>query len=338
MSIENVLDAAQLTLSVCSLAQQKSYSHKKRDYSTKRHEEILDVHKKLHDARVELGKSVYKAEAIYSYDEHILSLDSDLLHNSKESERDMFDQRIQLYETVIFAASVIFGSLATLIIQGILPDSAANVIIILYSLFSALSFFFLLLCIVICIRVTNDAMHFMYKRTNYFNKKIVGPILKEDVLDLLSLRLKDTKSAEAVSHMFKEHTKKVNEKLQQKRIKMFKVYQDFNESFSVRLKYSDFQKYWDDKCEDWGKIGILFLNFGTVFLLMALLVLMYAKWGNVYHSAVGAIVAVAIVLLGIVVFCVLNWRHVVVKKMMKIWDGMCSSDDSSEYDDVETGV
>jgi hypothetical protein len=96
---------------------------------------------------------------------------------------------------------------------------------------------------------------------------------------------------------------------------MFKVYQDFNESFSLRLKYSDFQTYWEDECEDWGKIGIFFLNIGTVFLLLAILVLMYAKWGNVYDSVAGAVAAISLILLGILVFCVLNWSHVVMKRL-----------------------
>ena len=182
-------------------------------------------------------------------------------------------------------------------------------------------------------------MHFMYKRTNYFNKKILRPILNEDVLDLLAVRLHDEKSAKAVSETYKDHAKRVNEKLQDKRIKMFKVYQDFNESFSLRLKYSDFQTYWEDECEDWGKIGIFFLNIGTVFLLLAILVLMYAKWGNVYDSVAGAVAAISLILLGILVFCVLNWSHVVMKRLGQLLSETSSNDDvSSTEDELEAGV
>ena len=152
----------------------------------------------------------------------------------------------------------------------------------------------------------------MYKRTNDFNNKIVAPVLREVELDLL-LRLKDPRTDE--SQMFKDHMKKVYKKLQKKREKFFEVYQDFNPS-----SRHSYLKYWDDKYESKGKMGILLLNLGTVFLLLALLVLMYANWGNQFHSPAGAIIAVTVISLGIVVFCILNWGHILVRRFSQsIW-------------------
>ena len=332
MSIGNALDAAQVTLSFCSIAQQKSNSHKKKEYSIKRHEEILDVHRQLHDQRIGLGKKVYKSEAKYTHNQHILSLDIDLLTNSRESERDFMDQRVQLYETVIFAAVVMFGSLLTVIIQGLLPNSAANYIIILFSLFSALSFFFLLMCIVICVHVTMNSLHAMYKKSNNFNKKIVAPILREDALSLLSDEFKVVESAK---HIAEAYNIEVSTKLREKRNKMFEVHKDFMDSSKKRRDSKvDLQDYWVDTYEDRGKRGILFLTVnnsiiilfltGTFCLLVSLLVLMYARWSNAYHSADGAITAVAIgavILFGIFIFGILNWLHAVMEKMKEKNEG-----------------
>jgi hypothetical protein len=45
-----------------------------------------------------------------------------LISSSKESESDMFDQRNQSFQTVILSASVMFSSLSTVIIQGLVIE------------------------------------------------------------------------------------------------------------------------------------------------------------------------------------------------------------------------
>jgi uncharacterized protein YoxC len=66
---------------------------------------------------------------------------------------------------------------------------------------------------------------------------------------------------------------------------------------------------------------------------------MYAKWGNVYHSVAGAVAAISLILLGILVFCVLNWSHVVMKRLGQLLSETSSNDDvSSTEDELEAGV
>jgi hypothetical protein len=88
----------------------------------------------------------------------------DLISSSKESERDMFDQRNQQFQTTIISSSVMFSALSTVIIQGPLSNQASKFLLISYSLTTSLSFAFLFLSIVLCIEITSRASKFMYQR------------------------------------------------------------------------------------------------------------------------------------------------------------------------------
>jgi hypothetical protein len=50
---------------------------------------------------------------------HFQQLDSDLLSSTKESERDMYDQRNQQCQTIIIAATIMLSALVCVCIEGI---------------------------------------------------------------------------------------------------------------------------------------------------------------------------------------------------------------------------
>jgi hypothetical protein len=56
-------------------------------------------------------------ELFTSLEKHFQQLNADLIGSSKESERDMFDQRNQQFQTILLASSVMFSALSTVIIQ-----------------------------------------------------------------------------------------------------------------------------------------------------------------------------------------------------------------------------
>lgn len=137
-----------------------------------RHKDAIQKAEMQHKESIRLAKQAYLIESATSLEQHFQQLNADLLDGSKESERDMFDQRNQQFQTIILAASVMFSALSTVIIQGILPPNSGSFIVIAYGLTSSLSFAFLFLCMVLCIKVVKRASDLMYRRANAHTKAI----------------------------------------------------------------------------------------------------------------------------------------------------------------------
>lgn len=62
-----------------------------------------------------------------------------------------------------------------------------------------------------------------------------------------------------------------------------------------------FEQFWRESCKVWGDIAILFFYAGTANLLLAIMIYMWAEFFLVYHNIIGAIIAVLVVGISIVV-------------------------------------
>ena len=71
-----------------------------------------------------------------------------------------------------------FSALATVIIQGILPNSTNNIIVALYGLSSSLSFAFLFISIILCIQIVRVSSEFMYTKA-YKQRRIFSKLLTD---------------------------------------------------------------------------------------------------------------------------------------------------------------
>lgn len=129
-----------------------------------RHEKEISLAKEHHIKALTESKRSYLLELLYDLEQHFQQLNADLIASSNESERDMFDQRNQNFQTIILASSVMFTGLSTAIVDGILPEHSTAFVVVAFALTSALSFFFLFICVVICIELVIRASNFMYRR------------------------------------------------------------------------------------------------------------------------------------------------------------------------------
>ena len=200
--IEAVLDTTGVVASIYGYRKVNDYHQKELEKSKENHEKIMAEAKEKHNLSMINTKKTYLLELFYSLDQHFLQLNADLISSGKESERDMFDQRSQNFQTLILAASVMFSALATVISQGYLPYtidsktipvadsySVGNItdsiigrnhnatsvnyyrrmyvdpgIYSSYSLFCGLSFGALFLTVVISSEIIHLASEFMYRR------------------------------------------------------------------------------------------------------------------------------------------------------------------------------
>ena len=215
--IETVLDTSSVVASIYGFCQVNNYHQKELERSKEKHEKIMTKAKENHNNSMVNTKKTYLLELFYSLDQHFLQLNADLISSGKESERDMFDQRSQNFQTLILAASVMFSALATVISQGYLPytldkktipvaatflggnitdaivgqnytatsvDNDSRGIYVdpaiytSYALFCGLSFGSLFLTVVISSEIIQLASEFMYKRDKR-NSDILRSALRE---------------------------------------------------------------------------------------------------------------------------------------------------------------
>ena len=145
--METIFDVGKIALQAAGVALSEREHRQSMKLGKDLHDKSIKLASKLHNQSIQTEKRTYLMETFTDIEQHfqvrfylsyaqlrispilsflklILSppfyqqLNADLISSSKESERDMFDQRNQSFQTIILSASVMFGSLSTVIIQG----------------------------------------------------------------------------------------------------------------------------------------------------------------------------------------------------------------------------
>jgi len=149
------------------------------------HENELAMSKEYHTRDHHLNKQIHIMSTLSELERHFAQLDADLVNAAKESERDMFDQRNQQLQTLIVSASVMMAALSTLLIQGLLPQEADDVVTIFFGAANGMSLSLLFLCLVLCIEILRLSSTFMVHRAESMSyeaeqaRKVVKEMFKE---------------------------------------------------------------------------------------------------------------------------------------------------------------
>jgi hypothetical protein len=151
--------------------------------------EDLNLARNHHAVDISNTQKTYLLELYYSLKQHFQQLNADLISSGRESERDMFDQRNQIMQTIILASSVMFSSLCNVIIQGIIPQKAPSEVFVSYAFFFSISFVFLFVAIIISLEVTRRSSEFMYKRSKNHSMRLEKILTEKE--KWLKFRVKD---------------------------------------------------------------------------------------------------------------------------------------------------
>jgi hypothetical protein len=137
---------------------------------------------------------------------------------------------------------------------------------------------------------------------------------------------------EAEVHRYLEEREKINDQTS------VLVSADAN---SMRMS---FEQFWRESCKIWGDIAILFFYAGTANLLLAIMIYMWTEFFIVYQNTVGAIIAVMVigisVVVGIALYFFLRQNNNVNNKVYRdrTTKGSVTTDtDSDERSDNLTG-
>lgn len=142
----------------------------------KLHDDELEYEKSHFEDSIELAKKTHLLDIFADFERHIQQLNSDLIYTSHEADRDIFEQRCQLFQTMIVAGTIMLLALISVFIQGTLPNTQRESIFIAYSIFNPLSLVVLTTSIVICFYVVHKASEFMFERSESYTELLKSSV------------------------------------------------------------------------------------------------------------------------------------------------------------------
>lgn len=161
IDMSTVTRIVNLGINAVGLLQDRQLHHSETKSQRSLAKESIEKSRDFHKESQVLNKKSYLVDLFVSLEQHFQQLNADLVGSSKESQRDMFDQRNQQLQTIILSSSVMFSALSTVIIQGPLNAEASSFLIVSYSVVCSLSFAALFITIVICMEIVMRASRFM---------------------------------------------------------------------------------------------------------------------------------------------------------------------------------
>lgn len=143
------------------------------------HQKQLKVNRDLQFEAILESRRSYILSSFNDIERHFQQMNSDLIHGSRELEKDMVDQRTLWCQTIILTSTIMILALITVLIQGRLPNANSNPPLVddgvgyeadlAYSLTNAGSMAFLFLTIVIYIEIVHRISDFNVRRSREFS-------------------------------------------------------------------------------------------------------------------------------------------------------------------------
>jgi len=158
--------------------EQMVINRKSVENDSKRHKETVQLTEELHSASHQLERSLHQSQLCSALEQHLQDITSDLIVAGKEADRDMWDQRNAQFQTLLLSATVMFAAGMAVIVEGELPEKSETAIIIGYSASVGMSFAFLFVSIILCIRIVVAMSSFMYRLTNHHQSVVTNLVLK----------------------------------------------------------------------------------------------------------------------------------------------------------------
>lgn len=357
---QSIYEVGGLLVAGYGIYQAQAIHDKELERSKLRHQEAIELAKAHHEHEMKTTKQTYLLELFHSLEQHFQQLNADLIMNSRESERDMFDQRNQSFQVIILSASIMFAALSSIIVAGDIPNNSGKFFLVSYALTSALSFSFLFLSIVFCFELVSRTSLFMYKRGKLHSrslrlaisdtKKMMrdlrgegrgfsnGDMLsnpssksldsgglfqqedeaaqraRENLLKISAARANSINSVgglsdiseirvirRAISQMqpseieaeFDRHELEIREYMKRREHLNYASTINSNRNKVTGRKRS-FNHFWEESCELWWNLAILFFYAGSLSMILVLMIYMWSEFIIQYNSLISAVAGVIV--------------------------------------------
>ena len=107
----------ELALNIGSLQYSRSLHSERLSAEQRLHEEELKAVKETFAVELCLEKQTHLINAFTDIERYFQELNEDLIRSSKDAERDMADQRIQQFQTLLISGTIMLLSLFCLVIE-----------------------------------------------------------------------------------------------------------------------------------------------------------------------------------------------------------------------------
>lgn len=373
---QSIYEVGGLLAAGYGIYQAKALHDKELRRAKRRHQEAVELAKLTHDHAMKTLKQTYLLGLFHSLEQHFQQLNADLIMNSRESERDMFDQRNQGFQIIILSSSIMFASLSCIIVGSDIPRNSGKFFVVAYALLTAMSFSFLFLCIVFCFELVSRTALFMYKRgkmhsrslknaiddtkkmmrdlrgdrrgnssagnlrTNVSGANLTGGLFQQeddaarrarDSFTRQNVRSNSTSSISsnfsdindirgirrAISQMqpneieeeFERHEMEIQGYMKRREVLNYSSTINMHRNRVTGHKRS-FRHFWDESCELWWNLSILFFYAGSLSMLLVLMIYMWSAFILSYNSLIAATIGVIVLgmisVLGFVVTIVMT--------------------------------
>jgi hypothetical protein len=239
-----------------------------------------------------------------------------LYNSSKESERDMFDQKNKKFSTVVVAATLMFSSLTTVIFQGFLPENCDKRITIAYAVTSSVSFAFLFLSTVLATEIISTSSHFMYKRTATYQKNIRKAIERSlsssnpTASESMSIGAQSPSSSKSSAYnglrappvvINEDNVDNEVDRHENQSYINLKRRETIIREASSSINIESFEDFWERACGKWSLLSMVFFYGGSANLIFSIAIYMWATFGIKYNSFIGGILSVSIISTGVAI-------------------------------------
>lgn len=329
--MENAISNLETVTSFVGLFQSNAINKKSIELNKLIFEKLFEQSRELHEISITESKRTFLINTIQNTLQHFQQLNSDLINSTKECERDMIEVKSQRFQSIILAASVMFGALCSAIVDGNLPSNAHRYFVLFYAITTTLSFSFLFLSVVLSIELVIRVYRFMYEISKNQTKNVNDAIEQsKNIIDSFKDEINKinkssqekfqnfTQSSPELIDKFFLHHEYIQDKLLDQRSKII-------ESLG-RIKNSDytFEKFWDQTCKKWGEIAIFSFYLGTLSLLISIGIFMFSVFYYDFNSKYASYSSIIILFVGLIII-------IIVKKSLFRQGMLISEPDYSYY-------
>jgi hypothetical protein len=257
-----------------------------------------------HSASIDLSKRQHLMETFAELAQHFIQLDADLVNATKESERDVYDQRNQQLQTLVLSCTVMFAALSTIMVQGYLVVSSPNALIIGFSICNGLSFACLVGCLVLCIEILALTSRFMICKANYQSKSLWDARKNTEIifgkLSAKNFNLGDQEDVR-FRNLANVEEKDIERLWKELEEGSTKILNDRQKLIGKMVESETFDNFWRNHC-DRDRVKAVFLFYsGTVLMLFSIICYTISQFWYGYHSIAGAVSGSVIIFLSLIV-------------------------------------
>lgn len=121
---------------------------------------------KQFNGEMQAARRTYLLSMYADMETYFQELNENLISSSRDSERDMVDQRNQQFQTILISATIMLATLLNIMFQGTLQPDLHWLFYAGFALFNTLSLVSLFINVALCILITSRVTKFMYRKSD----------------------------------------------------------------------------------------------------------------------------------------------------------------------------